>query len=66
MGAPWPLAASIGLCRLWDLSDRDQPRPLGAPLSGHTNAVWGVAFAPDGRTLATGSDDRTVQVVGSE
>ena len=52
--------------RLWDLSDRDQPRPLGAPLSGHTDRVRGVAFAPDGRTLATGSFDRTVQVVGSE
>ncbi|MGH3977294.1 MAG: WD40 repeat domain-containing protein, partial [Pseudonocardiaceae bacterium] len=48
--------------RLWDLSNRDQPRPLGAPLTGHTSTVVGVAFAPDGHTLATGSADRTVQL----
>ena len=45
--------------RLWDVSDRDQPRPLGQPLTGHTNLVYGVAFAPDGRTLATASSDKT-------
>ncbi|MDQ3762669.1 MAG: TIR domain-containing protein [Actinomycetota bacterium] len=48
--------------RLWDLSNRDQPRQLGAPLTGHTNRVIGVAFAPDGRTLATSSADRTTRL----
>ncbi|MDQ3760720.1 MAG: hypothetical protein M3460_03215 [Actinomycetota bacterium] len=44
--------------RLWDVSDRDQPRPLGQPLTGHTDPVYGVAFAPDGRILATASADQ--------
>ncbi len=49
--------------RLWDLTDRAQPRPLGSRLTGHTDAVFSVAFAPDGRTLATASVDRTVRFV---
>jgi WD40 repeat protein len=42
---------------LWDLTNRDQPRRLGPPLTGHTDWVRSVAFAPDGRTLATASED---------
>ena len=48
--------------QLWDLSDRDRPHQLGAPLTGHTGTVSGVAFAPDGHTLATTSDDQTVRL----
>ncbi|MGH3719397.1 MAG: WD40 repeat domain-containing protein [Pseudonocardiaceae bacterium] len=39
--------------RLWDLNDRDQPRPLGTPLTSNTDTVWGVAFAPDVPSVAT-------------
>jgi len=47
---------------LWDVSDLLQPVRVGPPLVGHQEAVTSVAFSPDGRTLATGSRDRTVMV----
>ncbi|MGH3711696.1 MAG: WD40 repeat domain-containing protein, partial [Pseudonocardiaceae bacterium] len=48
--------------RLWDLTDRGHPHPLGQPLTGHTGPVNSVAFAPDGHILATGSDDQTARL----
>jgi hypothetical protein len=45
---------------LWNVSDRARPHRLGDPLTGHTDTVTTVVFAPDGRTLATASWDGTV------
>jgi WD40 repeat protein len=54
-----------GTAILWDLANPIQPQPRGQPLrghrpiAGHRGEVTSVAFAPDGHTLATASDDGT-------
>jgi WD40 repeat protein len=41
---------------------RDLSTERALELSGHTGLVWGLAASPDGRRLATGSDDRTIKL----
>jgi WD40 repeat protein len=44
--------------RLWEVATGQEQ----APLQGHTQAVNTVAFSPDGKTLASGSDDHTIKL----
>jgi WD40 repeat protein/serine/threonine protein kinase len=41
---------------------QDAGPALRATLVGHTGPVWSIAFAPDGHTVATGSDDTTLRL----
>ena len=44
--------------KVWDVASGREVRTL----SGHTDAVYGVAFSPDGTRLATASWDKTAKV----
>jgi WD40 repeat protein/tRNA A-37 threonylcarbamoyl transferase component Bud32 len=52
-GKPLP-----GEIKLWDVpSGRER-----TTLRGHTSTVFSVCFSPDGKTLASGSDDETIKL----
>jgi len=60
--AEWDSTQSPNKClageiRLWNMRTDEQ---LGKSLLGHDGIVNSLAFSPNGKTLATGSEDRTI------
>jgi WD40 repeat protein len=57
-------ANGAAMVSLWDVTDPDRPRAIGAPLSGANVGRYPVkvAISPDGHTLATAGSDRVLSL----
>ena len=56
------LTFTLLLVSIFLLPTRVTTAQLKATLEGHTDLVWSVAFSPNGQTLASGSQDRTIRL----
>ena len=45
-----------------NLLSLERGKPIGEPLQGHKDVIESVAFSPNGKILASGSDDNTVML----
>jgi WD40 repeat protein len=55
--ARWLASAAGKTLRIWDLETRQRET-----LRGHTDVIVGLAFSPDGETLASASQDQTLRI----
>src|SRR5690242_7427682 len=53
------IAMALGLAMLWPSAGAAEETP--ATFEGHTAAVNALAYGPDGKTLASGSADKSVK-----
>jgi WD40 repeat protein len=53
-----PRESYRGEIKLWDVHSGQER----ASLKGHTGPIYSVVFSPDGKTLATGSRDKTIKL----
>ena len=52
----------LGMTTSCDSGTFKQSASIRPPLTGHTDRVYALAFAPDGKTLFSGSSDQTVRL----
>src|SRR4051794_37458492 len=50
-----------GTVKVWDVADPARPS-LRHTLTGHAGLIRGLTFSPDGKTIASGSFDKTIKL----
>ncbi len=59
--AYWDINKNQGIVRFWESITYQIVRPfIGDPFQGHSEKINSICFSPDGKILASASDDRTI------